>query len=114
MKKLLLTLILAIAFGGSMFAQEHYWDFTSHFETQNGLVAYVQIDGQIITYDDNFEAIEVAMFVNDEIRGTYFMYDGEMYYIYLRWRHQDPWTAEIVKCDKNENKCNTLCFFRNV
>lgn len=37
----------------------------------------------------------------------YFMYDGEMYYIYLRWRHQDPWTAEIVKCDKNENKCNT-------
>ena len=77
MKKLLLTLILAIAFGGSMFAQEHYWDFTSHFETQNGLVAYVQIDGQIITYDDNFEAIEVAMFVNDEIRGTYFMYDGE-------------------------------------
>lgn len=28
----------------------------------------------------------------------YFMHDGEMFCIYLRWRHQDPWTAEIIKC----------------
>lgn len=28
----------------------------------------------------------------------YFMRDGDMYCIYLRWRHQDPWTADIIKC----------------
>ena len=28
----------------------------------------------------------------------YFMHDGDMYCIYLRWRHDDPWTAEIIKC----------------
>lgn len=28
----------------------------------------------------------------------YFIHDGDMYCIYLRWRHQDPWTAEIAKC----------------
>ena len=21
--------------------------------------------------------------------------------IYLRWRHQDPWTAELLRCDKD-------------
>ena len=28
----------------------------------------------------------------------YFMHDDDMYCIYLRWRHQDPWNAEIIKC----------------
>ena len=28
----------------------------------------------------------------------YFLYQGEMYCIYLRWRHRDPWTAEIINC----------------
>ena len=27
--------------------------------------------------------------------------DGGRWCIYLRWRHQDPWTAELVRCDKN-------------
>ena len=28
----------------------------------------------------------------------YFMHEGDMYCIYLRWRHDDPWTVEIIKC----------------
>ena len=26
---------------------------------------------------------------------------GTKYCIYLRWRHCDPWTAELVECDEN-------------
>lgn len=28
----------------------------------------------------------------------YFLHQGDMYCIYLRWRNRDPWTAEIIKC----------------
>jgi hypothetical protein len=28
-------------------------------------------------------------------------YLGVNYIIYLRWRHQNPWTAELVQCDEN-------------
>jgi len=27
--------------------------------------------------------------------------EGGRWCIYLRWRHQDPWTAELVRCDEN-------------
>lgn len=27
--------------------------------------------------------------------------DKENYCIYLRWRHSDPWTAELVPCNEN-------------
>ena len=31
-------------------------------------------------------------------QADYFFYSGGNYYfIYLRWRHSDPWTAELVK-----------------
>lgn len=26
---------------------------------------------------------------------------GKIWCIYLRWRHDDPWTAELIPCDKN-------------
>lgn len=25
--------------------------------------------------------------------------DNQNYCIYLRWRHRDPWTTELIKCD---------------
>ena len=28
-------------------------------------------------------------------------YKGEQFVIYLRWRHSDPWTAEIIQCEPN-------------
>ena len=27
--------------------------------------------------------------------------EGGRWCIYLRWRHEDPWTAELVRCDEN-------------
>ena len=33
-------------------------------------------------------------------RYCYFEGDGKKYCIYLRWRHDDPWTAEIVPVDR--------------
>lgn len=32
-------------------------------------------------------------------------YKGRQFVIYLRWRHQDPWTAEIIECP-NDGKFN--------
>jgi len=29
-------------------------------------------------------------------------YKGRYFVIYLRWRHSDPWTAEIIEC-KDDN-----------
>lgn len=29
---------------------------------------------------------------------------GEYYCIYLRWRHSDPWTSELVPCDLVEDE----------
>lgn len=34
----------------------------------------------------------------------YFIRNNEMYCIYLRWRHEDPWTADIIKCVDGEVK----------
>ena len=36
----------------------------------------------------------------------YFMHRDDMFCIYLRWRHQDPWTAEIIKCAKSNFDLN--------
>ena len=36
----------------------------------------------------------------------YFMHDDDMYCIYLRWRHQNPWTAEIIKCAEGDFNLN--------
>ena len=31
----------------------------------------------------------------------YFISNNIKFCIYLRWRHRDPWTAELVKCTDN-------------
>ena len=96
MKKLLLTLIVSIAFCGSIFAQDGIWnpleltsnwsDFDYHaFMDQKGFVAAIQIDGVTITVEDfeydYFESLEVAAFVGEgdaeECRGNLmFLYPG--------------------------------------
>ena len=75
MKKVLMTLIVALGFCGSIFAQnyESHWpDFYGPaFDFQTPLVAAIQIDGQIITSDyEGWDALEVAFFVGDECRGS--------------------------------------------
>jgi len=31
---------------------------------------------------------------------NYFKHEGKMYCIYLRWRHDNPWTADLVHIPK--------------
>ena len=87
-----MTLIVALGFCGSIFAQnyESHWpDFYGPaFESQTPFVAAFQIDGQIITADyEGWNALEIAFFVGDECRGsgstfhnsvpfTYYLYNG--------------------------------------
>ena len=82
MKKVLLTLIVTLVFGGSLFAQyETHWpDFYGpDYADQKGFVAAIQIDGQAINItDEGWDALEVAFFYNgDQCRGNNnFLYDG--------------------------------------
>jgi hypothetical protein len=32
----------------------------------------------------------------------YFMHGNDMFCIYLRWRHQNPWTVEIIRCEEGD------------
>ena len=86
MKKLLLTLIVSIAFCGSIFAQyeSHWSDFNSGpYEMPDAVVAFVQIDGEYVTFEGNWADLEVGAFVGDQVRGHAFMVayeeDGDPY-----------------------------------
>ncbi|MBR4148239.1 MAG: T9SS type A sorting domain-containing protein [Bacteroidales bacterium] len=80
MKKLLLTLIVSLAFCGSIFAQTSHWaeefdpETNNPYEMQGFLSAFIQIDDNFVTGDDNWEALEVAAFdESDNIRGVQFL-----------------------------------------
>ena len=78
MKKLVLTLIVTFAFCGSIFSQnypESHWpDFHYIWGGQSGICAAIAINGHIYTVeDDGWDALEVAMFVGDEMRGRAFL-----------------------------------------
>ena len=75
MKKLLVTLIVSLVFSGSIFAQhpDTYWPgFDYHaFDDQAPLYASLMINGEPVdvNYPD-WEVMEVAAFVGDELRMT--------------------------------------------
>ena len=78
MKKLLLTIIAALAFCGSAMAQEgmnpknwpnHYGDHDVNLEDSDWIVAFVQIDGEYVTIDDNWQDLQIGPFVSGEYRG---------------------------------------------
>ncbi len=86
MKRLLLTVIASLALCGSIFAQsqvtESHWpDFNYHaYDNHFTLVAFIQIDGNYVAIDGNWEFLEMAAFVDDVCRGTQVMiYDGDDY-----------------------------------
>lgn len=84
MKKVLLTLIVSLAFCGSIFAQhESHWSEFNYFgyEQYGIMVAAVSIDNNMITENDNFEDYEVATFVGGECRGHMFLthVSGDLY-----------------------------------
>ena len=91
MKKLLLTLIMSVVLGGTMFAQ--YYENTENYNP-NGYTtyfdeaypfspgdyedvdypsAYLQRNGQLIGASDNWDDYEVAAFVDGVLRGFIFM-----------------------------------------
>ena len=91
MKKLLLTLIVSLAFCGSIFAQnenpngyESHWagleSTLNHFEDTDYPVFYVKIDGNIVTMEDRWYDYEFASFVDGEYRGSDFMTDEYLEY----------------------------------
>jgi len=97
MKKLLLTLIAALAICSSSFAQTTYWDeFDYHDYMMNtGIVAFIQVDGNYITDTDNWDQIEIAAFVGTDCRGHMFLNnyvaDGDPYPIMeLQLYYTDP------------------------
>ena len=72
MKRLLFTLIATFAFCGSFFAQQ-----TSHWPVVNehlyndesrGIVARIHLDGNIIAPEDNWQNLEVGVFIDGEMR----------------------------------------------
>ena len=83
MKKFLLTLIVSLAFCGSIFAQQEsdlydtYWpEFNGNiYENQDPTVAFIQIDGEFVEADGNWQDLEIAPFVDGVIRGHTFMID---------------------------------------
>ena len=87
MKKLLLTLIVSIAFCGSVFAQYNSDVYTSHwidewdvdtycpYEDYDYIIPFLTIDGEYITLDMDYEAIELAAFIDGECRGHSFLID---------------------------------------
>jgi hypothetical protein len=84
MKKVLLTLIVTLAFCGSIFAQQYepYWeDINIHgFSNHDPFVAVVALDNNFILHEDNFAAIEVAAFVgDDDYRGHGFLKSYQSY-----------------------------------
>ncbi len=92
MKKLLLTLIVALGLCGSTFAQAPYesnWpNFNGNmYPDQAAFVAAIMIDGEIVTAEyEGWDAFEVAFFVGDECRGAGATFPGEChpeaYYLY--------------------------------
>ena len=78
MKKVLLLLIASLTFCGTIIAQHesHWADFVSGlYRDQLPVVAFVQIDNNFITADDNWADLEIAAFVDGNCRGHQFMID---------------------------------------
>ena len=83
MKKFLMSLMIMLAFCGSIFAQidqeEYYpthWDFNPGlYEQIDYPVAYLIMNGTQVALEDNWQRFEVASFINGTIRGHYFMTD---------------------------------------
>ena len=76
MKKILLTLIVSLAFCGSVFSQyETHWpDFVYRWQNNTGITAAIAINGHVYTVDDEgWDALEVGFFVGEEQRGVSFL-----------------------------------------
>ena len=92
MKKLFLTLIVSVILSGSAFAQYNSDQYVSHwidqwdvftycpYDDYDYIIPFITIDGEYVTLDVDYEAIELAAFIDGECRGHSFLIDdGEAY-----------------------------------
>lgn len=86
MKRLLLTLVAAIALCGTVTAQYHsdiYEDRyvgNPYLGDYDYVIPFIQIDGVYLSLEDNYSAFEVGAFIDGEVRGGSFLIDdGEDY-----------------------------------
>lgn len=71
-----MTLIVSLVFCGFTFAQHtsHWADFNNGpYETPDYPAAYLKVNGEFITANDNWADYEVASFVGEDVRGHAFM-----------------------------------------
>ena len=87
MKKILMTMVAAIAICGALNAQgglnpngyETHWPFNAGlYELVVYPVAHIAMNGDIVTQDGNWADLEIASFVGDEVRGHNFLTDEWM------------------------------------
>jgi hypothetical protein len=114
MKKLLLTLIVSLVFGGSIFAEqvETPWGpFNLNDYMYNDYeVVFVQINGNYVDAESNWENLEIGAFVNGVIRGhgtmAYYPDDGDPYPIFEFAVYYDN-TGEEISFKLYDHSTNT-------
>ena len=87
MKRILLIVNVLLALCNLVFAQQnesHWPEFDYHdYGSHSVIVAFVQVEGDFITAEDNWADMEVAAFVDGECRGHEFIIDetsmGDLY-----------------------------------
>jgi hypothetical protein len=81
MKRKLLLIVASLLFSGMIYAQDYYWSSFNYNQWQSYATVYgkVYLDGELQERDD----IEVAAFVNGELRGREFCYQSFAQFGYL-------------------------------
>ena len=126
MKKVLFTLIVALAFCGSAlakYAEPHWPNINQHlFSYSSTIVATVAIDSRIVSTEANFADFEIAAFVGeDDYRGhgfmTYHKEEGdplpivefEIYYGPLDNENEQPLPVYFKLYDHSSQKLYEYC-----
>lgn len=75
MKRVLMAMIAAFAILGTGYGQQSHWSDFNLYDYQFNLpvVSFLQIDGEFVTGDMNWEDYEIGAFVNGDCRGHMFM-----------------------------------------
>ena len=48
-----------------------------------------------------------------QINSNEFVYNNNVYYIYLRWRHENPWTADLIQIKEDDWTSIDIPFFKD-
>ena len=48
-----------------------------------------------------------------QIDSNEFVYNNNVYYIYLRWRHKNPWTADLIQIKEDDCTSIDIPFFKD-